>query len=234
MQPMREVLVRNLGRIKFSDAVKVQQQEVRKHKDFLAQKSKTESTEKPMNTLLICEHTPVYTIGIRTKGYTEKDEESLKTLGADFQRTDRGGLITFHGPGQLVAYPILNLADFKKSVRWYVCQLEKCVIRTCNAYGIEAQTMPDTGVWVHKKKIAAIGIHCSRYITSHGLALNCNTDLTWFDHIVPCGIKDKGVTSLTNELDREININDALGKFIEAFEAQFDCKVKKKDDCIEG
>uniref|UniRef100_A0A8C1II11 lipoyl(octanoyl) transferase n=1 Tax=Cyprinus carpio TaxID=7962 RepID=A0A8C1II11_CYPCA len=109
----------------------------------------------------------------------------------------RGGLITFHGPGQLVCYPVLNLGCFRKSVRWYVCELERTVIKTCGQFGIEASTSPDTGVWAGDNKICAIGIHCGRYITSHGLALNCNTDMSWFDNIVPCGIMGKGVTSLS-------------------------------------
>ncbi|XP_076628307.1 lipoyl(octanoyl) transferase 2 [Colletes latitarsis] len=177
------------------------------------------------NTLVLLEHNPVYTVGIRDKSYTMQDEEKLKSLGAEFYRTNRGGLITFHGPGQLVAYPILNLKQFKSSIKWYVCQIEKMIIRLCAEYGLNGKTSPDTGVWVNDKKICAIGIHGSRYITTHGLALNCNTDLSWFDHIVPCGIEGKGVTSITKELNTNVTTQDVLPLFQNAFQDQFECTL---------
>lgn len=142
----------NLGRISYGQALQVQQKHVRQH---LERRSECES-EIP-NTLLLCEHQPVYTIGIRQAPYPPEEEARLKGLGAEFFRTNRGGLITFHGPGQLVCYPILNLGCFKKSVRWYVCELEKTVIALCSKFGIKAATSPDTGVWVGDNKICAIG-----------------------------------------------------------------------------
>lgn len=100
----------------------------------------------------------VYTVGIRTSGYTEGDESKLRSLGADFHRTNRGGLITFHGPGQLVAYPVINLGGYKKSMKWYICTLEQTVIRMCRqSYGVEARRSEDTGVWVGDNKLCAIG-----------------------------------------------------------------------------
>lgn len=177
------------------------------------------------NTLVLLEHEPVYTVGIRNKGYTEEDERKLKSLGAEFWRTNRGGLITFHGPGQLVAYPVLNLKQFHTSVRWYVTEVERMVIRVCAELGIKAETSPDTGVWVGDRKICAIGIHGSRYVTTHGLALNCNTDLKWFDHIVPCGIEGKGVTSISKELDMDVTVADVLPIFKNAFSDQFECEL---------
>lgn len=183
------------------------------------------SRKETCNTLVFIEHNPVYTVGIRSKGYTIEDEEKLKSLGAEFFRTNRGGLITFHGVGQLVAYPILDLRQFETSVKWYVCQIEKMVIRLCAEFGIKGETSPDTGVWVNDKKICAIGIHGSRYITSHGLALNCNTDLKWFNHIVPCGIEGKGVTSISKELNMNVTIQDVLPLFQTAFQDQFDCSL---------
>ncbi|XP_076175010.1 lipoyl(octanoyl) transferase 2 [Ptiloglossa arizonensis] len=177
------------------------------------------------NTLVLVEHNPVYTVGIRDKSYTMQDIEKLKGLGAEFFRTNRGGLITFHGPGQLVAYPILNLKQFKSSVKWYVCQIEKMIIRLCAEYGINGKTSSNTGVWVNDKKICAIGIHGSRYITTHGLALNCNTDLSWFNHIVPCGIEGKGVTSISKELHTNVTIQDVLPLFQNAFQDQFECSL---------
>lgn len=177
------------------------------------------------NTLLLVEHDPVYTIGIRSKNYTEDEEKKLRNLGAEFFKTNRGGLITFHGPGQLVAYPILNLKQFKPSIKWYVCQIEQMIIRLCAEYGIIGATTSDTGVWVNDKKICAIGIHGTRYITTHGLALNCNTDLTWFDHIIPCGIEGKGVTSISKELNMNVSIKNVLPKFQNIFQETFQCSL---------
>ncbi|XP_041919601.1 putative lipoyltransferase 2, mitochondrial [Alosa sapidissima] len=210
------VRVVNLGRISYGQALQVQQKHVRQHLD---------KTSDVPNTLLLCEHHPVYTIGIRQAPYPPEEEERLKGLGAEFFRTNRGGLITFHGPGQLVCYPILNLGCFKKSVRWYVCELEKTVIGLCGKFGLKAATSPDTGVWVGDNKICAIGIHCGRYITSHGIALNCNTEMNWFDNIVPCGIVGKGVTSLSLELSRDVTAAEATPYLLESFSERFNCHV---------
>lgn len=171
------------------------------------------------------EYNPLYTVGIRNRGYTEDDISALKETGAEFYKTNRGGLITFHGPGQLVAYPILNLRNFQPSVRWYVCQIEKMIIRLCAEFGIKGETSPDTGVWVNDKKICAIGIHGSRYVTTHGLGLNCNTELNWFDHIVPCGIEGKGVTSISKELDADVRIDDVIPVMKKAFKEEFQCEI---------
>ncbi|XP_014203963.1 putative lipoyltransferase 2, mitochondrial [Copidosoma floridanum] len=177
------------------------------------------------NSLVLLEHNPVYTVGIRNKGYTEKDEARLRSLNADFYRTNRGGLITFHGPGQLVAYPVINLKKFESNVRCYVSQIEKMIIRLCAEFGLRGKTSPDTGVWIEDRKICAIGIHASRYITSHGLALNCNTDLSWFEHIVPCGIEDKGVTSLSKELSVDVRTEDVIPVLKRAFADEFQCEM---------
>ncbi|XP_055381119.1 putative lipoyltransferase 2, mitochondrial [Condylostylus longicornis] len=180
------------------------------------------------NILILAEHKPVYTIGIRSKNYTIKDEEKLKSFGAEFYKTDRGGLITFHGPGQLILYPILHLKLFKPSVRWYVNSLEETVISTCNKFGIKAIRTEHTGIWIgSNKKICAIGIHVSQYKTSHGIALNCNTDLKWFEHIIPCGIEDKYMTSLSRELNRNITIDMVIPKLLDSFSEIFECKVVK-------
>ncbi|XP_023946334.2 putative lipoyltransferase 2, mitochondrial isoform X2 [Bicyclus anynana] len=166
--------------------------------------------------------------GIRDETAKE-DIMRLQQLGAEFRKTNRGGLITFHGPGQLVAYPIINLKNFKTSVRWYVDRLEETVIKICDELGIKANRSPDTGVWVEDNKIAAIGIHASRYVTTHGISLNCDNDLTWFKHIDPCGIKDKGVTSLTNETGVICTTNNMMPIFLKHFEQVFDCKTEEFD-----
>ncbi|XP_038050786.1 putative lipoyltransferase 2, mitochondrial isoform X2 [Patiria miniata] len=219
----RTVSYVQLGRIAYHEALQIQTL----LKRCMLDKIRSPRTSRPevQDTLLICEHEPVYTVGLRHADYLASEEQRLRELGADFHRTNRGGLITFHGPGQLMAYPIINLAHYTKSVRWYISQLERTIISTCKDFGIAATTSPDTGVWVNDNKVAAIGIQCSRYITMHGLSLNCNTDLSWFEHIVPCGIKDKGVTSLTRELKREITVQEVVPVFLEAFAREFDCSV---------
>lgn len=204
-------------------------------KGLQLQKFLTEQPNEPFhlfrNYLVLQEFYPVYTIGIRTRGYTEDDEKKLKKLGADFYRTNRGGLITFHGPGQLVAYPLVNLKQFKPSMRWYVATLEQMIIETCKKLGINnATTTKDTGIWVNDRKICAIGVHGSRYVTTHGIGFNCNTDLTWFDYIVPCGIEGKGVTSLTRELQRFVGVEETEEQLLKSFSDIFECDMKECDD----
>ncbi|GAB6020122.1 Putative lipoyltransferase 2, mitochondrial [Chamberlinius hualienensis] len=221
------VRLKNLGRLNYASALAVQNQLVENHlKRISAEKDIVKKNTEILDTLLIVEHPPVYTIGIRTKGYDASEEQRLSELGAEFYKTNRGGLITFHGPGQLVAYPILNLENFsKKSVKWYVCALQNCLIKTCQEFGVDAATCEHTGVWVKDNKIAAIGISCRRHITAHGIALNCNVDLNWFRHIVPCGIPDRGVTSLSSESAEIITVARTLPKFIAAFQEVFQCQL---------
>lgn len=213
----------NLGRMGFMAAYNVQMRFARQHLDFMSHKSKL----KGENVVLIVEHNNLYTTGLRDKHYDEAEEQKLKRLGAEFYRTNRGGLITYHGPGQLVAYPVINLKDFHPSMKWYVCALEKTMIRTCGFYNLDARTTEHTGVWIGDKKIGAIGIHGSRYITSHGISLNCSTDLSWYDHIVPCGLDGKEVTSISKELgNEEVTDKDAVVPFLRAFRKEFDCEIE--------
>ena len=205
------------GRVSYGSGLELQ--------NALVQRHQNKHLNGTPNSLVLVEHNPVYTIGIRNKGYTEEDENQLRGLGADFYRTNRGGLITFHGPGQLVVYPVINLKEFRTNVRCYVSQIEKTIIRVCAEFGLKGETSPDTGVWIEDRKICAIGIHASRYVTSHGLALNCNTELSWFEHIVPCGIEEKGVTSLSKELLANVRINDAIPVFRRAFADEFECEL---------
>ncbi|XP_068122687.1 octanoyl-[acyl-carrier-protein]:protein N-octanoyltransferase LIPT2, mitochondrial [Hyperolius riggenbachi] len=185
--------------------------------------------ERGEDRLLLLEHRPVYTVGIRRAGYPEEEEARLRALGADYQLTDRGGLITFHGPGQLLCYPVLSLRRLRRSLRSYVCGLEGAAIRLCCSLGVPGGRSQETGVWVRGRKLCAIGVHCSHHITSHGLALNCNTDLSWFDHIVPCGIAGKGVTSLSRELGRDVTVEEVIPPFLEAFQEEFNCSIDLSD-----
>uniref|UniRef100_A0A4W6DXD9 Octanoyl-[acyl-carrier-protein]:protein N-octanoyltransferase LIPT2, mitochondrial n=1 Tax=Lates calcarifer TaxID=8187 RepID=A0A4W6DXD9_LATCA len=210
VKPVVEVV--RLGLVTYQEALRLQQVYVNRH------------WSGPAHALLLCQHPPVYTTGIRKKPYPAALLDQLRLLGADVHRTNRGGLITFHGPGQLVCYPVLNLGSFKKSVRWYVCELEKTIISVCSRFGIEASTSPHTGVWVGDNKICAIGIHCGRYVTSHGLALNCNTDMSWFSHIVRRALNCK-VTSLSDELQRDVSVEETIPHLLDAFRDQFNCQL---------
>lgn len=160
--------------------------------------------------LLLLEHFPVYTIG---RGGDESNllagPDRLRELGAEFVRIDRGGDITFHGPGQLVAYPIVELRD-PLDLRRYVRSLEAAIIATAARFGVSAGRVDGlTGVWVEEqRKLAAIGVRVRRGVTTHGLALNVNTTLAWFDEMIPCGIRDKDVTSLARELDGPVPMED--------------------------
>ena len=162
------------------------------------------------NRLFFCEHQPVLTIGKSGKDTNLLiPEEQLVQRGISFYHINRGGDITYHGPGQLVCYPILNLEEFHLGLKEYVHLLEEAVIRVCASYGIEAGRLEKaTGVWLEgsttrARKICAIGVKSSRFVTMHGFALNINTDLDYFSLINPCGFKDKGVTSLEKEMGME-------------------------------
>ena len=168
-----------------------------------------------VNYLLFVEHPHVYTLG------KSGDEANmlisaiqLQAKHAEFVKVNRGGDITYHGPGQLVVYPIIDMANFGLGVKDYVDRLEEVVIRTIEEYGIKGERLEGaTGVWIEAhtpraRKICAIGIRCSRFVTMHGFALNVNTDLNYFHYINPCGFRDKGVTSIAQELRREISLQE--------------------------
>lgn len=175
------------------------------------------------DTFVLCEHPPVYTVGRAAKGGANlgAGEEYLRSLGAEVFWSDRGGDATFHGPGQIVGYPILRLRD--RDTHGYLRSLEDVLIRVLAEYGVEGWHHPEyTGVWVGEKKIAAIGVKFSSgWIASHGFALNVETDLSWFDRITPCGIKEFGVTSLHEELDRDVPLVEVEEKIVGHFLHQF-------------
>ena len=175
------------------------------------------------DTLVLVEHPPVYTVGraARDASNLGAGEEYLRALGAQVFWSDRGGDATFHGPGQIVGYPILRLKD--RDTHGYLRRLEEVLIRVLEDYGLEGWHPPEyTGVWVGERKIAAIGVKFSTgWITSHGFALNVKTDLSWFDRITPCGIREYGVTSLERELGREVPMVDVERKIVERFGETF-------------
>ncbi|KAK2524734.1 hypothetical protein Q9966_011593 [Columba livia] len=178
---------------------------------------------------------PVYVWGLR--GAPEAEAAArLRARGAELLAARRGGHITFHGPGQLLAFPVLDLRRRRLPLRGYVAALEALVVRMCRRFGLAAARAlppPFTGVWMGDSKVCAIGVHCGNHITSHGLALNCCTDLTWFDHIVPCGLEGKGVTSLSRELGRPVTVDHVLQPFLDSFQEVFDCTLVFSEDAGE-
>jgi len=188
-----------------------------------------EPMEETTHHLLFVEHPPVYTLG--KSGHQANvllGEEDLEEKGIQFFRTNRGGDVTYHGPGQIVGYPILDLEKFYTDIGRYMRELEEVVILVLAEYGIRGERSPgETGVWIdagikgRERKICAIGVRCSRWVTMHGFALNVNTDLSYFRGIVPCGIVDKQVTSLERELGHPVEIEEVKRAWMRAFEKVF-------------
>ncbi len=186
------------------------------------------------DVLLFCEHPHTITLG--RNGKRENllaSDRVLQQKGVEFHPTDRGGDITYHGPGQLVGYPILNLSAIRRDVVWYVRMLEEVMIRATGDFGVTAgRVAGKTGVWVHpanssEEKLGAIGIHLSRWVTSHGFAYNVSTDLRYFDLIVPCGIADRQATSLEKLLGRGVSVDEATPPLAKHFGEVFGLAMKK-------
>lgn len=209
--------VRRLGQLSYDDGLALQAQLVEERR-----------VDAIPDTLLLLEHPPIITLGVKTRkgpNHIVATAEELQREGVVVHDTGRGGDVTYHGPGQLVGYPIVNLAPDHKDVHVYVRDLEDVLIRTAAAFGIEAKRVLGlTGVWVgedgREEKLAAIGVRISRWITSHGFALNVSTNLSRFNLIVPCGIADRGVTSLEKLLGRRVAMDEAMDTVERAF-AQF-------------
>lgn len=187
----------------------------------------------PQHHLLFIEHTPVVTMGKHAaEGNVLVPEALLKARGIQYHHTSRGGDATYHGPGQWTIYPIFDLEELGIGVREYVERLEEVVIRLLQRYGLSGSRMAGaSGVWMHTdtpfpRKVAAIGIHCSRYITMHGMAFNINTDPSAFNVINPCGFTDRGVTSLHLEVGHELSMEALMEEVVEGFAALFDRRVE--------
>ena len=215
-----KVIYEDLGLIDFKEAWDYQ---TRLFDDTIALKMDNRRDEynkrTTSNYLLFCEHPHVFTLGKSGKEtHLLLNENSLKARGATYYKINRGGDITYHGPGQLVAYPILDLDHFFTDINKYLRFLEEAVIKTLAEYEIISERVEGlTGVWVDgtkptARKICAMGVKCSRWVTMHGIALNVKPDLSYFKNIVPCGINDKAVTSIQNELGKEIDMNDVKQK----------------------
>jgi lipoyl(octanoyl) transferase len=211
----RELEVRRLGIVSYSEALELQKQLVEDRK-----------TGRIPDQLLLLQHPPVITLGVKTRGNRSNIVASASTLereGVEVFETGRGGDVTYHGPGQLVGYPIIDLKPDRCDVHRYVRDIEEVMIRIAASFNVTATRITGlTGAWVGTNKLAAIGVRISRWVTSHGFALNVTTNLGHFDLIVPCGIRDHGVTSLETVLGRSIAIAEVEDASIEAFERVFE------------
>jgi lipoyl(octanoyl) transferase len=238
---MEKVVFEDLGQMDYQTAWDYQEALLQKNVRIkAAARQRTEMAEDAgaagttLNTdtthhLLLVEHPPVYTLG--KSGHMENvliGDQRMQEKGVQFFRTNRGGDITYHGPGQLVGYPILDLEKFYTDIGLYLRNLEEVTIRVLDDYGIRGDRSPgETGVWIEpgvkgrERKICAIGVRCSRWITMHGFALNVNTDLAWFGDIVPCGIQNKQVTSMEKELGRLIDMDEVKSAWLKRFSEVF-------------
>jgi lipoyl(octanoyl) transferase len=209
------VSVKNLGLIDYQEAWDFQENLFKKAIDLKIAKRNGETDEIPENHLLFCQHPHVFTLG--KSGNPENlllNEAELYQQQASYYKINRGGDITYHGPGQLVVYPIFDLEQFFTDIHKYMRFLEEAVILTLKNFGIESGRVDGlTGVWIdgdskNARKICAMGVKSSRWVTMHGIGFNINTDLNFFSHIIPCGIDDKAVTSMQRELRREVDLKE--------------------------
>lgn len=233
----KSVIFQDLGKVSYEETWQYQQKlfdravEIKRHN----RKHTEDEKKEQKHHLLFCEHPPVYTLGRSGKiDHLLLDEKGLAEEGIEFFKINRGGDITYHGPGQLVAYPIFDLDDFFTDVHRYVRTLEEIVIRSLADFGIRGHREKGyTGVWLEgdetrpKRKICAIGVHLSRWVSMHGFALNVNSNLSHFDHIVPCGIasEDKSVASMQQELGKIVDMDEVKmnikDQFAQLFEFEY-------------
>jgi lipoyl(octanoyl) transferase len=228
------VEVRHLGLAAYDAVTELQQELFQRTIDQkIHNRRNPDSQMVTENHLLFVEHPHVYTLG---KSGDENNllinNEALSEKGVRFYPTNRGGDITYHGPGQLVGYPILDLDCFFTDIHKYLRLLEECIIATLADYGILAgRSKGETGVWLdaegeNPRKICAMGIRTSRWVTMHGFALNVNTDLSFFDYIIPCGIRNKGVTSMQRELGKTVDLKEVSEKFQQHFARHFEATLR--------
>lgn len=233
----RTIFIQDIGLTEYEKAFSIQENLMntlieKKLKNRAAPEEDYQITD---NYFLFVEHPHVYTLG--KSGDIQNmlaNEDKLREIGATFVKTNRGGDITYHGYGQIVGYPILDLDNFKSDIHLYMRNLEEVIIRTIAEYGLKGErSQGETGVWLdvgkpYARKICAMGVKTSKWVTMHGFALNVNTDLRYFEYIIPCGIKDKAVTSLARELERNLTQEEIselkkkiIHHFSEVFEANF-------------
>ena len=233
---MKRVKYKDLGSTSYQDALisQVEAQEALVDRKLKIRDGKITDKNDLIHTLFFCEHTPVYTLG--RSGSIDNllfSASELNKKGIEFYKTNRGGDITYHGPGQIVGYPIFDLDDFYHDVHRYVREIEEVIIRTMKDFGIQASRIDGlTGVWIKgegsdpDRKICAIGVHISRWVTLHGFALNVNTELQYFEGIVPCGISEdsKTVTSMQKELGHTVDFDKVKASLLNNFKKVFDLR----------
>lgn len=228
----RDIVLHDLGLLDYQKAVDYQTKIFNKIIDQKLKNRKSVNKEITQNHLIFVEHPNVYTLG--KSGDINNlllSKEDLEKKEIQFFNTNRGGDITCHGPGQIVCYPILDLDNFFSDIHKYLRYLEEVVIQTLNEFGIKSERSPDeTGVWIEPKqisarKICAMGVKASRWVTMHGFALNVDNDLSYFENIIPCGISNKSVTSITNEISNQVDKYDVKEKIIKNFENIFSAKL---------
>ena len=231
----KQIIVKDLGHKDYKETWDYQESLFEEIVE-LKRKNRAENTDLPTpNYFLFVEHPHVYTLG--KSGHMENlliDEAALAKKGATFYKINRGGDITYHGPGQIVGYPIIDLENFFTDIHKYLRSLEEVIIRTLADYGIKGERSEgETGVWLDvgtpfARKICAMGVRASRWVTMHGFALNVNTDLGYFDNIIPCGIRGKAVTSLNVELSKEkVDTEEVKRYILKHFEEIFGVNIKK-------
>ena len=228
----KKIILRDIGKSSFSDAWEYQEDIFKK---IIDQKIKNRSNENKMETnnfLIITEHDPVYTIG--KSGDISNlllNDDEMKKQGIEFYKINRGGDITYHGPGQIMGYPIIDLDNFFTDINLYLRKLEEVIINTLESYDLEGFTIKgETGVWVKdnnglSKKVCAFGIRASRWVTMHGFSFNVNPELNYFKNIIPCGITDKGVTSVSELKNRIIEMNEIKQILYKNFAESFSAKL---------
>lgn len=228
----KKIILRDIGKSSFSDAWEYQEDIFKK---IIDQKIKNRSNENKMETnnfLIVTEHDPVYTIG--KSGDISNlllNDDEMKTQGIEFYKINRGGDITYHGPGQIMGYPIIDLDNFFTDINLYLRKLEEVIINTLKSYDLEGFTIKgETGVWVKdnnglSKKVCAFGIRASRWVTMHGFSFNVNPELNYFKNIIPCGITDKGVTSVSELKNRVIEMNEIKQILYKNFAESFSAKL---------
>lgn len=222
-----QVLYRDLGLLDYQQAWDLQENILQQS---IAQKAQGLV---PAHHLLFVEHPPVYTLGKSGKReHVLIDEQEMQERQIAFFQTNRGGDITYHGPGQLVGYPIFDLEQFYRDIGRYLRELEQVIILTLQDYGLKGErSSGETGVWLdpgipgRARKICAMGVRCSRWITMHGFALNISNDLSYFNHIIPCGIPDKSVTSLQNELGTTLTVKEVKENVLQKFKQVFGVEI---------
>jgi len=232
MNNIKKVTCEFLGLIDYKEAWDYQEKLLKEAVDLKIDFRNGQTTEIPQNYLLFCQHPHVYTLGKSGKQeHLLLNEEQLKAHEATYYKINRGGDITYHGPGQLVVYPIFDLEQFFTDIHKYMRLLEEAVILTLTDFGIKSGRVEGlTGVWIEgdtdrARKICAMGVKCSRWVTMHGIGFNVNTDLNYFSHIIPCGIDDKAVTSMQQELGHKIDLEEVSTKLLNHLSDLFEFKT---------